>query len=184
MHRGHLALAAAARRQGHLEKVIFLPAWRSPHKLAGPGPAPAADRLAMLRRATRRLAWAEVSSWEVDRGRLSYSWQAAEHFAAMQRADPSPAASRPLCWLLGADQWDHLETWARPARLAELLVFLVFPRDGIPILAKPGFVHHVIDVRHPASSTAVRAAARRGEPLAELVPAAVAEYIARHGLYA
>jgi nicotinate-nucleotide adenylyltransferase len=161
VHRGHTSLAAG----------------RSPHKLEHDPPAPATDRLAMLRMALADAPWAEVSQWEIDRAAPSYSWQTADHFATLAGPDTE------LCWLLGADQWANLHTWAHPERLAARLTFLVFPRGPEPVLPRPGFRHEAVDIRHPASSTAVRTAARAGQSLDGLVAPTVAAYIREHGLY-
>jgi nicotinate-nucleotide adenylyltransferase len=177
VHLGHTTLAAAAMDRCGLEKVLFIPAWRSPHKRDHDPPAPAADRLAMLQLALTDAPWAEVSRWEIDRAEPSYSWQTAEHFATLAGPDTD------LCWLLGADQWASLHTWAHPEKLAAGLTFLVFPRGPEPIRPRPGFCHEPVDVRHSASSTAVRSAVRAGLPLDGLVAPAVAGYIHRHGLY-
>lgn len=177
VHLGHTALAAAAWHRCNLKKLIFVPAWRSPHKQDDDAPAPAAHRLAMLRLALASASWAEVSPWEIDRGGPSYSWQTADHFASEAGADVD------LCWLLGADQWAKLHTWAHPEKLAALLTFLVFPRGEVPIAPRSGVRHETIDFRHPASSTVVRAAARAGQPLDGLVSPAVAAYIRKHRLY-
>jgi len=170
-------MAEAARAQGDLAKVIFLPAARSPHKTDLAPPAPAAHRLAMLELALADLPWAEVSRWEIDRPGLSYSWRTAEHYAAV--AGPSIE----LCWLVGTDQWESLLTWSHPEKLAALLTFLVFPRGDTPVLPRPGFRHQPVLCRHPASSTTARAAARTGQPLDHLVAPEVAEYISKHRLY-
>lgn len=176
VHLAHVALAGAAWRQAGLGQVLFVPAWRSPHK-PGQEMASAEDRLAMLRLAVADLPWAEVSTWELERAGPSYSWQTVAHFSGL------PGPETELFWLLGADQWEKLPTWARPDFLAERLTFLVFPRGDIPVRPREGFRHQFIDFRHPASSTAVRAAVRVGQPLEGLVPDAVAAYIKKRGLY-
>lgn len=177
VHLGHTTLAAAAVNRCAVQKIIFIPAWRSPHKQDRDPPAPAAARLAMLRLAVADAPWAEISGWEIERAAPSYSWQTAEHFAALA------GHGTDLCWLLGADQWAALHTWARPDILAARLTFLVFPRGLEPVVPRPGFRHETIDLRHPASSTAVRAAVRAGQSLDGLVAPAVAAYIDRHRLY-
>jgi nicotinate-nucleotide adenylyltransferase len=177
VHLGHTSLAAAAITRCQLEKIIFVPAWRSPHKQDRDPPAPASDRLAMLQLAVADAPWAEVSRWEIERAAPSYSWQTAEHFAA------TAGPGIELCWLLGADQWACLHTWARPDILAARLTFLVFPRGPEPVVPRPGFRHEAIDFRHPASSTAVRAAVRAGRSLDGMVAPAVAAYIRSRHLY-
>jgi nicotinate-nucleotide adenylyltransferase len=177
IHLGHTALAAAAYERCGLENVVFIPAWQSPHKLEANPPAPAGDRVAMLELAVAGLPWAEIDRSEIERGGPSYSWETADH--QRERAGPSVE----LCWLLGADQWAQIDRWAHPEKLAAGLTFLVFPRGAVSIDGRPGFRHQVIDFRHPASSTAVRAAVRGGQPLDGLVAPAVAEYIREHQLY-
>jgi nicotinate-nucleotide adenylyltransferase len=131
----------------------------------------------MLHLAIDPLDWAALSDWELDRPEPSFSWQAVDHFSNLWG---NPAR---LGWILGADQWHLIESWARPDHLAARLEFLVFPRAGAPIAPKPGFRHTVVDVLHPASSTAVREAVRHRRPLDALVPPPVADYIARNRLY-
>lgn len=177
VHLGHTALAAAARAQGNLTKVIFIPAARSPHKTGRDQPAPAAHRVTMLELALADFPWAEISRWEIDRPGPSYSWKTVEHCAAV--AGPHIE----LCWILGADQWNALLTWSHPEKLAALLTFLVFPRGDTPVLPRPGFRHQTVISSHPASSTAAREAARAGQPLDHLVDPNVAAYIRNHALY-
>lgn len=176
VHLAHVALAEAAWRQARLDHILFVPAWRSPHKL-GQQMASAEDRLAMLRLAVAGLPWAGISTWELERAAPSYSWQTVEHFSELSGPETE------LFWLLGADQWEKLPAWARPEYLAARVTFLVFPRGDIAVLPRAGFRHQFIDVRHPASSTAVREAVRARQPLAGLVPDAVAAYITEKGLY-
>jgi nicotinate-nucleotide adenylyltransferase len=176
VHCGHVALAKAAHNALNLDRVVFVPGRMSPHK-TGTIPAPAEHRLAMLRLAIAGLPWALVSTWEIERAGPSYSWETAEHFAAVL-----PPGSRTY-WLLGADQWQALDDWARPEVLARRLHFIVFPRGGAAVSPKPGFDCTLLDVPHPASSTAVRAAVAQGRDVSHLVPTAVADYIERHGLY-
>ncbi|MCI7004768.1 MAG: adenylyltransferase/cytidyltransferase family protein, partial [Akkermansia muciniphila] len=51
VHAGHLAIAAAAQEQAGLQRVVFLPANRSPFKQEGAGLFPAEVRLRLLRAA-------------------------------------------------------------------------------------------------------------------------------------
>jgi nicotinate-nucleotide adenylyltransferase len=176
VHLGHVAIANAAKCRLGLDRVVFIPCRQSPHKGAS-DPAPACHRLAMLELAVASRPWAEISTFELDRPPPSWSWQTAEHFA-----HTTPAGTR-LFWLLGADQWAALDSWARPARLAELVHFIVFPRGNIKVNRRPGFSHTLINVRHPASATTIRSAIANGRPIDGLVPAPVRDYIVKHRLY-
>ena len=94
VHRGHLFIAGRAVEACGLDRVIFVPCWKSPHK-RGEQISDSEDRLAMLRLATAELAWAEVSEWEVSREEASYSWKTAEHFAQ------ALGEGVELFWILG-----------------------------------------------------------------------------------
>ena len=177
IHRGHVFIAERAVAKCQLDEVIFMPCWRSPHKL-GPPASPAEDRLAMVGLATEGLPWAKVSDWELQRGGASYSWQTAEHWReeAMGPADE-------LYWILGADQWEVLADWARIDRLAELVTFIVFPRHGRVPQPSDRFCARILDDAMTVSSTEIRTLRARGLSVEEEVGAAVAAYIERKGLY-
>ena len=168
VHTGHLAIAAAARDACGLDRVVFLPAARSPFKAEGSLLFGDEVRLSMLRAATAHLSWAEVSELDMRLPAPSWSWRVAE---AWRSAHPD----EQLYWLLGTDQWELLHLWARPDYLAELVTFIVYhrgsepaPRPGVRAVFLPGPVH-------PASSSAIRAALLRGEePPAGWLPPGVA----------
>lgn len=178
IHRGHLFLAERARECCRLDKVIFLPCWRSPHK---PG-ATAADprhRLRMIELALVERPWAEVSDWEIAQEASIYSWKTASHFRAR-----FPEPSHDIFWILGVDQWEALETWNRPDRLACLARFIVFPRHGRAPRANPRFRAAFLTHALEQSATELRAAIQAGQTWEEHVPPIVADYIKEHGLYA
>lgn len=173
VHRGHLAMAAAARETADLAHVFFVPAARSPFKDGTSAPADA--RLAMLRIALAESAmpWAEVSDFELERPAPSYSWQTALHFA-----ERFPGTE--WHWILGADQWDQIEQWAEPDILQRHLRFLVLARAGVPVADRPGWRHLAVPFAHPASSTDIRQdfAARR-----DWLTPGVADFCEARGLY-
>lgn len=149
VHAGHLAIARAAREQAGIDRVIFLPAARSPFKENRPA-VTAEERLTMLRLAVEGGDGMEVSDWELRREPPNYSWETAEHFTAS-----GPPGTR-WHWLMGADQWEALDRWARPDRLAELVTFLVFARDGVTPRTREGFRAKFLRGEFTGSSTQVR----------------------------
>lgn len=168
-------MAIQARKVADLDEIIFLPCRRSPHKPENPL-AHARHRVEMIRIATKPMSWAEVSCWEINRVPPSYSWMAAEHFH-----DTFPQAD--LFWIIGNDQWDAIHTWYKPARLAELLTFIVFPRGKQPV-EKNGFRTLFINTSHPASSSETRDRLTRCKSTSNLLARNVAAYIAEHQIYA
>ncbi len=175
VHNGHLFIAETAAQQCGLDEVIFIPCWQSPHK-QDREISPVDDRIGMLELALADKEWASLSTWEIERDEPSYSWMTAQHFA-------NEHDDCELYWLLGADQWNVIGTWARPDLLAKLLTFIVFPRDGVEPVDQPAFEWQTIDVETPGSGTEIRAAVATGRPINDLVPKTVAEYISKQHLY-
>jgi len=174
VHLGHLHLARVARESLGLDEVRFIPCRISPHKL-GSEPTPAAERLAMLRLATRNEPWAVVDDLETLRAGPSYSWQ-----TARETRDRFPQAR--LFWIMGTDQWEALPHWAHPERLAECVEFIVFSR-GAPAAPRNGYGLHAIHADHPASATRIREALANGENHLPWLDPEVESHIRRLGLY-
>lgn len=123
-----------------------------------------AERLAKLRAAVQGLPWAEVSELDLRLPPPSWSWRIVEAWLETNPQDE-------LFWLLGTDQWELLHLWGRPDFLAEHLTFIVYHRGAEPC-PRPGvravFLH---GPQHPASSSEIRAALRRGDsPPPEWLP--------------
>lgn len=171
IHNGHIDLARAARQQVDLDRILFIPCRQSPHKTKKPG-ATADQRCDMITLATKYLDWADLSRIEIDRSNPSRSWQTTLYFA---RQFPESE----LFWILGADQWKKIHTWAEPERLRKRLTFIVASRDDDPVEPRPSWRHIPISFNHSANATAIRA----GEGESEWLSAASAKYIAGHQIY-
>jgi nicotinate-nucleotide adenylyltransferase len=171
VHNAHLAMARAALEHLALERVLFIPT--GPTRYRRPAIASGADRVAML-----RLALAGEPRFAIDEREL------AEHASGFTvdtlRALHAELGEVDLHLLIGADQYDKLETWHRPDEVRRLARVGVFGRPGVDI---KGEVKLIPMDPMPISASEVRARARNGEDLAGLVPPAVANYIARRGLY-
>ena len=176
IHLGHVHLAGVARDALGLDEVRFLPCRISPHK-SGTSPAPAADRLEMLRRATRDIPWAVVDDWELTSSEPSYSVLTARAMAARD-------TDARLFWIMGADQWDVLQTWQDPDVLASLVEFIVLARDGQHPAPRDGYHLHVVHGEHPASATTIRQAANAGHTEIPWLHPQVAQWIGGRRLYA
>ena len=190
-HLGHHELALHALRELDLDRVLLMPAFRSPFKSAEGDPGPE-HRLRMCRLAVADSGRLEVSALEIERGGPSYT---VDTLRALRAAHPDVQ----LTLIVGADVAGTLSAWREPAELlafAELAVALraecepgepqeirsaldpllsgSAPYFGLRFLRMP-----VIDI----SSSSVRERVRRGVAIEELVGPAVATYIAANGLY-
>ena len=178
-HLGHLTMAKAVVDELGVDKVVFIPCAISPHKESAP-PSSETDRVNMLKLATETLRWAAVSEIELQLPKPSFTWRTLEALL------PQFSDNTRMYWILGSDQWNNLEHWARPDYLRENLHFLIIPRSNESILPKEGWKMSIINVTHPASSSAIRNALRNGNQTGEwtrwLAPK-VFDYCVTHQLY-
>jgi nicotinate-nucleotide adenylyltransferase len=189
VHLGHLAIAEAARDALGLERVLFLPAGIPPHKPGGV-PAPATDRVAMVRLAIDGLPAFELSRIDVDRAGPSYT---ADSVALITAAERAAGREPDLVLIMSAETLAGLPEWHEPERLLDACRLAVVPRAGHPapdpawIEARfPGRADRITVLDGPrieVSSTAIRELVAAGSSIRHLVPEAVERYIADHGLY-
>ena len=185
VHRGHLALARAARDELGLDEVLFLPAGQ-PWRKAGQMIASNEHRLAMLRRALEGEAAFQVSRLELERPGPSYT---ADTLEALRDDRPEDE----LFFLLGEDALMDLPNWERPRRILELARLAVARRaDSSPEALEeaerrlPGLGERLVWLKMSVvavSATEIRERVREGQPIGGLVPATVEEYIRKQGLY-
>ncbi|MEO1128435.1 MAG: nicotinate (nicotinamide) nucleotide adenylyltransferase [Planctomycetota bacterium] len=190
-HRAHIELPEHARRSLGIDRTVYIPAKRSPHKDTGPI-ASDDDRVAMLHAAIG--AQASVSRIEIDTtdDEPSYTVKTLERIRAAM-----PGVELRL--LIGTDQAVAFHRWRQPRRIIELAEPVVLLRgdqnaqDVIEAMAehwmpdelaawKARFIDGpTIDV----SATQARAmlAAGNVEGARTVLPEAVIEVIQRRGLY-
>ena len=174
IHRGHVAMAEAAREACKLDWVYYLPCRISPHKLDR-SPASGEHRLEMLELATQDQDWALVNDIETQREGPSFSWMTAE---AMKEHMPEAR----LFWIMGSDQWEALERWNQPQRLADCVEFIVFHRGEEPE-PREGYRLRPLPAIHPANATDIRMKMAAGANEHEWLHPDVAAYIRANDLY-
>jgi nicotinate-nucleotide adenylyltransferase len=174
IHEAHLALARAALKKFNLDKVLFVPASKPPHK-SGVTHAAYADRVRMTELACASEPRFEVSRIEQDT--ISYSIE------TITKVREPLLPGDELFFIIGADAFAEIETWRRWREVVAGVTFIVASRPGhvyrIPEGAK---VERLESIKLPYSSSDIRRALAAGESPAE-VPGAVMDYIRQHGLY-
>ena len=184
VHLGHLIVAAEMRHALDLDRVLFVPAARPPHKATRPI-GDDAHRLAMLGLALADNPAFEISTVELDRPGLSYT---SDTLAALS----TTLAPASLAFLMGEDSLRDLPTWHEPDRIASLAILAVATRPGVVVdldavvRAVPAARDRVRLVPIPLigiAATDIRRRVAAGEPIRYQVPARVEDYIRRHRLY-
>lgn len=177
VHVGHLTVAAAAADRLPLDRVHFVPAREQPFKRGSHG-ASVEHRVAMLRAALTAPAGDPrfvLDVREIERIGPSYTVDTLRSLTAEYPADQ-------LFLLVGADAAAELPAWREAEAVRRLARLVVLMRPGTPPPARPaGRRLEVPPVE--VSGTDIRRRVRRGESIRGLVPPAVADYIAAHGLY-
>ena len=183
-HLGHLIVAAELGHALELDRVLFVPAGRPPHKTAAEV-SNDDERLAMVRLAIAGNPAFAVSTADVDRSGLSFT----SDLLARLSAELAPAS---LVFLMGEDSLRDLPTWHEPRRIAALAELGVAARPGVEVdteaiyRAVPEARRRTRLVPTPAigiSSRDLRYRVAVGLPITYQVPAEVERYIRDQSLY-
>lgn len=188
VHLGHLIVAEQCREQGRLDRVLFVPAARPPHKREQPL-TPFHQRAEMLSFALAGHPAFQVEELEKDRPGPSYTVHTLEALRARHPGDE-------LWLLIGSDTLHDLPTWYEPRRIAELAGLMVAARPGWEVLPAEkvraglgladGAALRLEVVSVPLIEIASRDLRRRaaeGRSLRYQVPRAVEAYVLDKGLY-
>ena len=177
VHNGHVMIARSALAELELDRLIVMPAAQSPFK-PDQTLAPAAARMEMLRAAFSGEPEIEISSWELDRGGVSYSIETLRALAAEH-----PEAQ--LFYLIGADHVATLPQWREADALAAAATFVVVPRPGAQEEAFPQpFRGRYLQGKPMAiSASEIRERLRAGWSVANFVPPPVAQLLNSMQIY-
>lgn len=186
IHYGHLIAAENSRSEFGLDRVVFIPAARPPHK-EGESVLDSAHRLQMVKLALANNPAFEISTLEQERQGPSYTINTVEYYR-------NRFPESQIFFIMGMDSLLMFDTWRDYQRLAGLCRFIVVTRpgyamepdhpalgnlpqllwDNLSLLEIPG-----MDI----SSSDIRRRVRSGSPIKYMLPSAVEGYILEHGLY-
>jgi len=186
VHYGHLVAAEEARYQFNLEKVIFIPASKPPHKTIRDITTPG-QRLRMTELAVNSNPNFTVSEIEINRQGLSYT---IDTVMAMKEANPD----WEIYFITGADAVLEILTWKKIKELLEECFFVGATRPGfhldtvsdtLGLLTKESLAKiKTIEIPSLAiSSTDIRQRVREGRPIKYLLPDEVEKFIYQNKLY-
>jgi len=189
IHLGHTAVAADAAEHIGAEKIIFVPAKRSPLKGFFPR-ASDKDRFAMIALAIADNKNFEVSDYELKKPEPSYTLDTVRQFQA------DCGSGTLIYWLVGADSIDELPLWYGIVELIDACIVSAMYRAGCeaPDFARfeaiwgPERVKKLQRnvIRTPLiamSSTEIRDRLAADRDVTSMLHPAVADYIRKHNLY-
>jgi nicotinate-nucleotide adenylyltransferase len=180
-------MAETAREQFLLEKIILIPTYSAPHKIAEL--ADFEHRMTMVELAIADNPHLVASNLEQVRGGISY---AALTLKELQKKSPQTS----WYWIVGLDTFQSLPRWHRSTELATECIWLVAPRDTKQMQQR---CQQVVDVmanrsaqiqwhrlkmpQMGISSSLIRHGCKQGHSLRYLLPDPVRYYIIQHQLY-
>ena len=184
-HIEHINLVKSAIDSLSLDKLIVLPAHTPPHK-RGKTLTSDETRLEICRLAFENIEKVEVSSYEIEKGGVSYTFETCEYFRALY-----PTAE--LFWLVGTDMLRDVPSWKNPERILENVTLAVCARaEKAEWLSDEQasfynrFQKNFVVIAYEGkdlSSTQIRIRASAGEDVSEFVGENVANYLKEKGLY-
>ena len=189
IHLGHTAVAAAAAEHIGAEKIVFIPAKRSPLKDSFPE-AGEDDRLAMIALAIADNKKFQLNDYELRKPEPSYTLETVRQFQADYGAEAL------IYWLVGADSIDELSRWYGIVELIDACILSVMFRAGCkpPDFAKFKDIWGAARVEKlqrnviqtpliDISSTEIRNRLAAGRDVTNMLAPPVADYIRKHNLY-
>jgi nicotinate-nucleotide adenylyltransferase len=199
IHMAHLRIAEEAREQCGLEQVLFIPAADPPHKPLA-GDLAFADRLEMVKLATRDNPVFSVSDMEAQRGGKSYTVETLKTLRTSRSQDE-------LSFIIGSDSFLELGLWYNYQEIFHLSSLIVVERPGseiseplqqLPQDVRQSFImesgrtlrhesgssiQFVSGTRLDIASTRIRSILASGRSIRYLVPESVERFITQKGLY-
>ncbi len=167
VHNGHLIIAASVLEARGLDRVIFIPSARPPHK-SRDIMYHASARLEMLERATEGDSRFSVSDIELKREGYSYTIDTIREMKA------SLSENTELFFIVGFDNLFEIELWRQPEDILGECFVLAATRVCDSGAEIPGWVRERVDIVEvpliEISSSDIRARLREGRSVRYLVP--------------
>ncbi|MBX3396829.1 MAG: nicotinate-nucleotide adenylyltransferase [Phycisphaerae bacterium] len=189
IHYGHLIAAQSILEQLRLDRVIFVPCGKPPHK-PGQSLSNGRHRVEMIRLAIQDDSRFDIDEFELNQKGPSYT------FATVSEFRKRLGDSDELFWLIGADSLSQLPTWYRIGELVRIVQIVTAARPGwqppplehlaptIGTVESQSLLRHVLQTPHiEISSTEIRQRAASNLPIRYFLPAAVDRYIREFKLY-
>jgi nicotinate-nucleotide adenylyltransferase len=186
-HNGHVGIAGDVISSGAASKVIFMPAFRPPHKPDSPVSG-FNVRMDMLKLATNGNDKFEISDIESGRTGPSFTFDTLLEFSRLR-----PGSEIKL--LIGSDSLKLLHTWHRAEELVQNWRLIVYPRKGyMPSMEElclnwsdevaEKLLGYILPMPfHDFASTDIRGKIIKGEDVGDLLAPDVFKYIIGEKIY-
>lgn len=182
IHNAHLRVADYVLRKYNFDKLLFIPAYKPPHK--DYDDRMSLHRLNMVKLALENIPNVEVSDIEYKREDKSYTYLTICELYEKYNIEGK------IHFIIGTDAFKNIESWYKTDKLKELVKFIVFKRENnfSPLsynnLKDKGYDFIFDDLEfQDISSSRIREIIKNGVNTDSLINKRVEEYIKKNGLY-
>lgn len=180
IHKAHLKMAEYVLSNYGFDKILFIPAYKPPHK--NYDTTMCAHRFNMVKLAVKNNPHFEISDIEYKNEGKSYSYLTALELYKQYNIDGK------INFIIGTDAFKQIETWYETGKFKKLVDFIVFIRENenvnLDYLKDKGYNFEIAQMPFTdISSTDLRERIATGKPIDNLVTKEVEDYIYKHGLY-
>lgn len=182
IHNVHMAMANHVRNIYDFDTVLFIPAYKPPHKEFDDEMSN--HRFQMVKTAIEGENKFTISNIEFQNERFSYTYLTILELYKRYKIDGR------ISFIIGTDAFFEVDTWYEADKLKDLVEFIVFPRqseidkDRLSLMYYKGFKFQIAKMDFiNLSSSALRERLKKGQNVGSLIPSKVLEYIRENGLY-
>ena len=182
IHNGHLAMANYVESIYNYDNILFIPAYRPPHKDFDDEMSQ--HRFQMVKLAITGKGFFGISNIEFQNERFSYTYLTILELYKKYKIEGK------IGFIIGLDAFREITEWLEADKLKNLVDFIVFPReleidkDRLALLYYKGYKFTVAKMQPiEISSTEIREKLEHHKNVSTLVPATVLEYINENKLY-
>ena len=182
----HVEMVKVAIKELNLDKMVVVPTFVSPHK-QGEEVVNGKYRVDMLKLAFEGVNQVEISSYELEKGGVSYTYETILYFKNLY-----PNAE--LFYLMGSDMLENFPTWKNPEIITKNANLVLTSRLGggfddnaLTLAVKNLYNANVLKISFVgkmASSTLARTLRKLSLPLTNVCDEKVYNYILKNNLYA
>ena len=174
-HLGHLIVAQFVMEEFRLDRILFIPAGKPPHKYRY---SPYNIRHKMTELAIKNNRRFSISDIEKNIPGKTYTIEVIKKIKHRINSN--------IYLIIGRDQWEEIRTWKTPEELFKSCRIIVMPRPNGTIKKVGKFSKKILFSNSPLiaiSSTMIRKRINQGKDIKYLVPTSVYNYIKRKKLY-
>lgn len=180
IHNAHIEMAKFIKNNFNFDKIIFIPAYKPPHKEYNEDFSK--HRFNMVKLAIRKYPEFEISDIEFRRKEKSYTYDTIKELYKKYNIEDK------IYMIIGSDAFEKIEGWYKSDQLKKLVDFIVFIRDNKTVkfesLKEKGYNFQYAKMKFiDISSTNLRLKIKNNENVSGLLPKEAEDYITTNGLY-